>query len=262
MAGGINTHIPDQSNSFPVPGNLICYFLPVVWVISDCNVLVTPAAERSEFVLVTAPKSTFSTWTGQSIIALIAWKKEEWRKKAADIPPSKVENDLCSTRQILALFRGQPWEDCRETGRSAYGPFRALRCHLQLKLKLKLKPQREVDRWHVYSSTKPPPHTHTHTRTKKNNKQTTTKNKKRKQKQTKKTTPRVTLEAVNVLAMVVLSLSSCLAELVGMYTPQRKKKPTHTHTHAQRKTTNKQQPKNKPKTTTTTTTTTKKQHQE
>ena len=48
-----------------------------------------------------------------------------------------VQNDLCSTRQILALFRGQPWGDCRETGRSAYGPFRALRCHLELKLKLK-----------------------------------------------------------------------------------------------------------------------------
>ena len=26
----------------------------------------------------------------------------------ADIPPFRVENDLCSTRQILALFRGQP----------------------------------------------------------------------------------------------------------------------------------------------------------
>ena len=53
---------------------------------------------------------TFWTWIGQSITALIAWRKEEWRKKAADIPPSKVENDLCSTRQILALFQGQPLE--------------------------------------------------------------------------------------------------------------------------------------------------------
>ena len=80
---------------------------------------------------------TFSTWTSQSITALIAWRKEEWRKEAADIPPSKVENDLCSTRHILALFRGQPWGDCWETGWSAYGPFRALRCHLELNLKLK-----------------------------------------------------------------------------------------------------------------------------
>ena len=79
---------------------------------------------------------TFSARTSQSITALTAWKKEEWRKEAADIPPSKAENDLCSTRQILALFRGQPWGDCWETGRSAYGPFRALRCHLELKLKL------------------------------------------------------------------------------------------------------------------------------
>ena len=78
---------------------------------------------------------TFSTWTGQSIPALIAWRKDEWRKEAVDIPPSKVENDLCSTRQILALFRGQPWGICWETGRSACGPFRALRCHLELKLK-------------------------------------------------------------------------------------------------------------------------------
>ena len=79
---------------------------------------------------------TFSTWIGQGITALVAWRKEEWRKEAADIPPSKVGNDLCSARQILALFWGQPWGDCRETERSAYGPFRALRCHLELKLKL------------------------------------------------------------------------------------------------------------------------------
>ena len=83
---------------------------------------------------------TFSARTSQSITALTAWRKEEWRKEAADIPPSKAENDLCSTRQILALFRGQPWGDCWETGRSAYGPFRALRCHLELKLKLKPAP--------------------------------------------------------------------------------------------------------------------------
>ena len=55
---------------------------------------------------------TFSARTSQSITALTAWRKEEWRKEAADIPPSKAENDLCSTRQILALFRGQPWGDC------------------------------------------------------------------------------------------------------------------------------------------------------
>ena len=80
---------------------------------------------------------TFSTQTSQSITASIAWRKEEWRKEAADIPPSKVENDLCSTRQILALFQGQPWGDCWETGWSVYGPFQALGCHLELKLKLK-----------------------------------------------------------------------------------------------------------------------------
>ena len=29
--------------------------------------------------------------------------EEEWRKEAINIPSSKVDNDLCSTRQILAL---------------------------------------------------------------------------------------------------------------------------------------------------------------
>ena len=43
---------------------------------------------------------TFSTRTGQSIKALIAWWKEECRKEAANIPPSKVENNLSSTRHI------------------------------------------------------------------------------------------------------------------------------------------------------------------
>ena len=41
------------------------------------------------------------TWACQNIIALIASKKEEWRKEAADIPPCKVGNDLCSTRQKI-----------------------------------------------------------------------------------------------------------------------------------------------------------------
>ena len=90
---------------------------------------------------------TFSTWTGQSITALTAWRKEEWRKEAADTPTSKVENDLCSTRQILALFRGQPWGDCWETGRSEYGPFRALRCHLELKLKLLHRDNPTLSAW-------------------------------------------------------------------------------------------------------------------
>ena len=39
-------------------------------------------------------------------------KERGVEKEAADIPPSKAENDLCSTRQILALLRGQLWGDC------------------------------------------------------------------------------------------------------------------------------------------------------
>ena len=38
--------------------------------------------------------------------------------------------------QTLVLFQEQPREDYWETGRSAYGPFRVLLCHLELKLKL------------------------------------------------------------------------------------------------------------------------------
>ena len=38
-------------------------------------------------------------------------KERELRKEAADIPPAKVENDVCSARRIFALFRGQPWGD-------------------------------------------------------------------------------------------------------------------------------------------------------
>ena len=36
---------------------------------------------------------------------------QDLRKEAADIPPPKVEKDLCSNRQILALFREQLWGD-------------------------------------------------------------------------------------------------------------------------------------------------------
>ena len=81
---------------------------------------------------------TFLAGTGQSITALIGWSKKEWRKEAADIPCSKVRNNLCSTRLNMAMFQGQPWGDCWETGQSMYGPFRVLWCHLEQKLKLKL----------------------------------------------------------------------------------------------------------------------------
>ena len=74
---------------------------------------------------------TFWIWTGQSITALTAWRQEELRKEAADIPPSEVRNDLCSTRQTLALFQGQPCGDSWETEWSAYGPLWALRYCLE-----------------------------------------------------------------------------------------------------------------------------------
>ena len=46
--------------------------------------------------------------------ALVHHGKEEWRKEAADIPPSKVKNDPCSTRQIVARFRGRLLRDGAE----------------------------------------------------------------------------------------------------------------------------------------------------
>ena len=61
------------------------------------------------------------TWSGQTITALITWRKEEWRKEMFDIPPSLLENNLCSTRPTLELFRGQPWGDCGEMRQSTYG---------------------------------------------------------------------------------------------------------------------------------------------
>ena len=76
---------------------------------------------------------TFWTWTGESITVLITWKRNVWRKEAADIPSLEVGNDLCSIRLTL-LFWGKLWGDCWETGRSVYRPFRVLHCHAEQKL--------------------------------------------------------------------------------------------------------------------------------
>ena len=63
-------------------------------------------------------------------------KRSGERKRPTFHPPRS--RMICVQPGLLALFRGQPWGDCLETGRSAYWPFRALRCHLELKLKPKL----------------------------------------------------------------------------------------------------------------------------
>ena len=60
---------------------------------------------------------TFWTQTGQSITLLTPWRWEERRKEAANIPPSEVGNDLYSTRQTVALFRGKLWETTDRWGR-------------------------------------------------------------------------------------------------------------------------------------------------
>ena len=72
--------------------------------------------------------------TGQSITALIAWRREEWREESADAPSFEVGNiSVQPARQTLVLCQGQPRGDCRETGRSACGSIRVLRCHVDWK---------------------------------------------------------------------------------------------------------------------------------
>ena len=78
----------------------------------------------------------FWTWKGQHIKALIVWREEEWREEVANIPPSEVGNDLCSTRKTFTLFQGQPCSDCWEIVPNVHRPFRVLQCHLEQKLKL------------------------------------------------------------------------------------------------------------------------------
>ena len=43
------------------------------------------------------------------------------KNETANIQSSQVRYNRCSTRQTLALFRGQPWGDCRETEWSVCG---------------------------------------------------------------------------------------------------------------------------------------------
>ena len=45
--------------------------------------------------------------TDEVIAALVAWRKEKWRQKVDDVPPSEVGHDLCFTGPILVLFRFQ-----------------------------------------------------------------------------------------------------------------------------------------------------------
>ena len=52
--------------------------------------------------------SNFLIVDNQSITAMIGWRNKEWRKEVADIPPSKVGNNLCLTTPALALFQRQP----------------------------------------------------------------------------------------------------------------------------------------------------------
>ena len=62
---------------------------------------------------------------------------KEWEVEKGSSRRSTLQGRERSVfNQTLALFWGQPWGDCWETGQSVFGPFRALWCHLELKLKL------------------------------------------------------------------------------------------------------------------------------
>ena len=58
--------------------------------------------------------------------------KEKGMKKTKRPPLHPPRSRTICVQPDKALqFRGQPWGDCWETGRSAYGSFGALRCYLE-----------------------------------------------------------------------------------------------------------------------------------
>ena len=63
---------------------------------------------------------TFWTWTDQSITALIAWREEEWRKEAADIPPSE-ERSVFNQTNDGTVFEGNLGETAERPGEGAGG---------------------------------------------------------------------------------------------------------------------------------------------
>ena len=80
--------------------------------------------------------NAFYAGTDQNITALIAWRREEWRKEMADVP--MVGNSLNSTRPWLILFWEQPWANSWQIRWSIYGHFRAWPNHIEMSLRLKL----------------------------------------------------------------------------------------------------------------------------
>ena len=88
------TALPEYSWYWTVPFTVNLFLLSLQWCLKSVTSISSEAW------------GAFWTWTGQSITALIAWRKEELKMKAADVPPSEVGHDLCLTRQTLALFWG------------------------------------------------------------------------------------------------------------------------------------------------------------
>ena len=101
------------------------------WIVAVCSSASSDWREQQTSLLVYSlagqrhleARGFFWTRTSQSITATIAWRKEEWRKEVADVPPSKVGNDLFSAGQTLVLVWGQPQDHCWEMGQNMYGPF-------------------------------------------------------------------------------------------------------------------------------------------
>ena len=68
----------------------------------------------------------------EDITPSIAWRREAWKEEALDDLPWKDGRGPSSIRRTLELFQTQSWGNVWETGRSAYGLFRAHRNHLEL----------------------------------------------------------------------------------------------------------------------------------
>ena len=95
---------------------------------------------------------TFWTWINLSITGLMAWSKEEWRKKVTNVPPWEVKSNLCSTTAALVHWyslRSHLGETTERQKGVWMGNFLALQCHLSGNRKMK-----KMETSHSYVSIK------------------------------------------------------------------------------------------------------------
>ena len=71
----------------------------------------------------------FLNMADHSIIALITWRKEEWRKERPPFHPTSGMICVLFNQTKTGSVPGQPCGGCSETRQSPHGPFWTLRCH-------------------------------------------------------------------------------------------------------------------------------------